>query len=54
MESLVFWTLLCLMRSTWRMTYKILISAPYFQPVIEDYRDTFEKYDMELLVPDVN
>jgi len=36
------------------MTYKILVSAPYFQPVIEDYRDTFEKYDMELLVPDVN
>jgi len=36
------------------MTYKVLVSAPYFQPVIEDYRDIFEKYDMELLVPNVN
>ena len=24
--------------------FKILVSAPYFQPVIEDYRDMFEKY----------
>lgn len=36
------------------MKFKILVSAPYFQPVIEDYRDMFEKYGMELLVPDVD
>jgi D-3-phosphoglycerate dehydrogenase / 2-oxoglutarate reductase len=34
--------------------YKILISAPYFQPVVENYRHVFDKHDMELLIPEVN
>lgn len=36
------------------MKYKVLISAPYFQPVIEEYRSVFEQHNIELVVPEVH
>ena len=33
---------------------KLLISAPYFQLVLDQYRPLFEKLDIELVVPTVN
>lgn len=36
------------------MRWKILVSAPYMQPVIERFRDVFEKYDAEIILPQVN
>ena len=36
------------------MRYKVLVSAPYMQPVIHRFRDFFSKNDMELVVPPVN
>lgn len=36
------------------MTYKVLITAPYFQLVIDQYRDMFTKNGVELVVPIVN
>lgn len=33
--------------------YKILISAPYFQPVWQEYRDFFDKNNLEVVVPKV-
>ena len=36
------------------MKYKALISAPYFQPVIERFRERFEKEGIEIVVPKVN
>ena len=36
------------------MKYKVLISAPYFQAVIEEYRQVFDKNDIEIAVPEVN
>ncbi|MFL5733698.1 MAG: phosphoglycerate dehydrogenase [Chloroflexia bacterium] len=35
------------------MTWKVLISAPYMQPVIERYRPVFEEHGIELFVPPV-
>ena len=37
------------------MTYKILVSAPYIQPVINEYRHLLEDFDpdIEIIVPDV-
>lgn len=34
--------------------WKILVSAPYFQPVIDQYRGRFAEYDCELVVPEVH
>jgi len=36
------------------MRWKILISAPYMQPVVDRFRSTFEKENMEYVVPPVN
>jgi len=35
------------------MTWKILISAPYFLPVVEDYRSQLEAAGLELMIADV-
>jgi len=35
------------------MKYKVLISAPYFQPIVDRFRPEFEKYGIELVVPPV-
>ena len=35
------------------MTKRILISAPYFQPVLGEYLPVFEQYDLEPVVPKV-
>jgi hypothetical protein len=36
------------------MKYTVLLTAPYMIPVLDRFRPVFEKYDIELLVPDVN
>ncbi len=36
------------------MKWKVLISAPYFQPVIERYRTFFTEHDIEIIVPTVH
>lgn len=36
------------------MKYKALISAPYFQPIAERFREQFEKEDIEMVIPKVN
>ena len=33
--------------------FKVLISAPYFQPVINRFKNRFEEHGVELLVPEV-
>jgi D-3-phosphoglycerate dehydrogenase len=35
------------------MKWRILVSAPYMQPVIERFRHIFEKYDAEIILPEV-
>ena len=35
------------------MTYNVLVTAPYMIPVLDRFRPVFEKYGMELTVPDV-
>lgn len=35
------------------MTWRILVSAPYFLPVIEDYRSQLEAAGLELIIADV-
>ena len=35
------------------MKWKILVSAPYIQPVLDDYRETLESHGAELVVPNV-
>jgi len=35
------------------MKYKVLISAPYFQPVVDRFRQEFEKHEIELIIPPV-
>ncbi len=35
------------------MTWRVLISAPYFLPVVEDYRPQLEAADVELVIADV-
>jgi D-3-phosphoglycerate dehydrogenase len=36
------------------MKWKVLVSAPYMQPVIERFRDTFKQNDIEVVLPEVN
>ncbi len=36
------------------MKYKVLITAPYFQLVIDQYQDIFDQNSMEIIVPRVN
>ncbi len=33
--------------------YKVLISAPYFQPVVQRFKSRFDEHGVELLVPNV-
>ncbi|HEX5837380.1 MAG TPA: phosphoglycerate dehydrogenase [Anaerolineales bacterium] len=35
------------------MTHQILLTAPYMIPFVDRFRPVFEKYDLELIVPDV-
>lgn len=35
------------------MKWKVLISAPYMQPVLDRFRDTFAESDIEIVVPPV-
>ena len=35
------------------MKWKVLVTAPYMQPVIDRYRPIFEKSEIELVVPEV-
>jgi D-3-phosphoglycerate dehydrogenase len=35
------------------MTWKVLVSAPYMQPVLERFRPVFEANDIEVIVPPV-
>jgi D-3-phosphoglycerate dehydrogenase len=35
------------------MTYKILFTAPYMIPFVDRFRPVFAKYDLELILPDV-
>ncbi|MCZ2128051.1 MAG: phosphoglycerate dehydrogenase [Anaerolineales bacterium] len=35
------------------MKYAVLLSAPYMLPFVERFRPVFEKYDIELILPDV-
>src|SRR6185503_11981733 len=35
------------------MTWRVLISAPYFLPVVEDYRSQLETAGLELVLADV-
>ena len=36
------------------MKWKILVSAPYMQPVIERFRPIFEEHDAEVVLPTVH
>ncbi len=36
------------------MRWKVLISAPYFQPVIDQYRSVFVQHNIEVIAPKVN
>jgi D-3-phosphoglycerate dehydrogenase len=36
------------------MKWKVLVSAPYMQPVIEQFRETFDQYKIEPITPEVN
>ena len=36
------------------MKKKVLISAPYFQPVVENYKSIFNSHNIELIIPKVN
>ncbi len=35
------------------MPFKVLVSAPYFQPVLDRFRSVFEENDLEPIVPEV-
>ena len=35
------------------MSYKVLLTAPYMIPVLDRFRPVFEKYNLDLVVPDV-
>lgn len=35
------------------MKYKVLITAPYFQPFVENYRDFFNSHNIETIVPPI-
>jgi D-3-phosphoglycerate dehydrogenase len=34
--------------------YKVLLTAPYMIPVLDRFRPVFEKYDLDLIIPDVH
>ena len=36
------------------MSYKVMVSAPYMQPVIDRFRPVFEKHDLEIVLPEVH
>src|SRR5262245_15082244 len=36
------------------MRRRVLVSAPYFQPVVSQFVPTFEQYGMDLVIPTVN
>lgn len=36
------------------MTYQILFTAPYMIPFVDRFRPVFEKYDLDLVLPDVH
>jgi D-3-phosphoglycerate dehydrogenase len=36
------------------MKWRILVSAPYMQPVLDDYRETFAAHDAEIVIPEVH
>ena len=36
------------------MKWKVMVSAPYMQPVIDRFRNVFDKHDIDLLIPPVN
>lgn len=36
------------------MRWKVLISAPYMQPVVDRFRSTFAEHDVEIIMPPVN
>src|SRR5688572_22322864 len=36
------------------MKHRVLISAPYFQPVVDRFRTELESHDIELVIPEVN
>lgn len=36
------------------MRWKVLVSAPYMQPVIERFRGVFDKHNIELVIPPVD
>ncbi len=36
------------------MKWKVVISAPYFQPVLSEYRQFFDTNDIEVIVPEVH
>src|SRR5215813_9439894 len=35
------------------MTFKILFTAPYMIPLVDRFKPVFEKYDLELIIPEV-
>lgn len=35
------------------MTYRVLVSAPYFQPVVDRFEQRFRQHDIEAVVPEV-
>jgi D-3-phosphoglycerate dehydrogenase len=36
------------------MKWKVMISAPYMQPVIDRFRNVFVEHDIDLLIPPVD
>ncbi|MFH1857919.1 MAG: hypothetical protein ABH845_03330 [Candidatus Omnitrophota bacterium] len=36
------------------MRWKVMISAPYMQPVVDRFRPFFQERDIKLVVPPVN
>lgn len=36
------------------MSWKVMVSAPYMQPILDRFEDAFEKHDIEVVVPPVN
>ena len=36
------------------MRWKVMVSAPYMQPILDRFKDAFEKHDIEVVVPPVN
>ncbi len=36
------------------MAWRVLVSAPYMQPVVDQFRPIFEEHDVELVIPEVN